>query len=66
MRRLAMQMPCRLFYSAWHLLWRANYSDICWSYGAPGEIRTHDPQIRSPIDSKSAAHVPGFQGTVAV
>jgi hypothetical protein len=33
---------------------------------SPGEIRTPDPQIRSPIASKSAAHVPGFQGTVAV
>jgi hypothetical protein len=47
MRRLAMQVPCRIFYSAWHLLWRANCSDIYWAFGAPGEIRTPDPQIRS-------------------
>jgi hypothetical protein len=27
-RLLAMQMPCRLFCSAWHLFWRSNCSDI--------------------------------------
>src|ERR1019366_8654120 len=47
MRLLAMQMPCRLFCSAWHLFWHANCSDIYWAFGAPERIRTADPQIRS-------------------
>jgi hypothetical protein len=50
MRLLAMQMPCRLFCSAWHLFWHANCSDIYWAFGAPEEIRTPDPQIRSLVE----------------
>ena len=42
-----MQMPCRLFYSAWHLFRRSNCADVYWTSDAPGEIRTPDPQIRS-------------------
>src|SRR5450830_965563 len=49
MRLLAMQMPCRLFCSAWHLFWHANCSDIYWAFGAPEGIRTPDPQIRSLV-----------------
>ena len=42
----AMQMPCRLFSSAWQLFERSNYCVISWTFGAPEEIRTPDPQIR--------------------
>src|SRR6266480_1424917 len=44
-----MQMPCRLFYSAWHLFWRSNCSDVYCTFGAPEEIRTPDPQIHSLV-----------------
>jgi hypothetical protein len=49
MRLLAMQMPCRLFHSAWHTFWRLNCAVICWTFGAPEGIRTADPQIAAPI-----------------
>ena len=42
-----MQMPCRLSHSAWHLFRRSNSADVYWTSGAPEEIRTPDPQIRS-------------------
>ena len=46
-RLLAMQMPCRLLHSAWRHFRRATLSLIYWTFGAPGRIRTSDPQIRS-------------------
>jgi hypothetical protein len=42
-RLLAMQMPCGLFYSAWQFSCFGII--IVRAYGAPEEIRTHDPQI---------------------
>jgi hypothetical protein len=42
-----MQIPCRFFGSAWQLLRFQDYAVICLACGAPGEIRTPDPQIRS-------------------
>jgi hypothetical protein len=57
---LAMQMPCRFICSAWRTFWRASYCGFHWVSGAPEEIRTPDPQIRSMTGSKSAAHVPGY------
>src|ERR1700674_975213 len=44
-----MQMPCRRFRSAWHLLPLQINSYSAMSYGAPEEIRTPDPQIRSLV-----------------
>jgi hypothetical protein len=49
--RAAMQIPCRLFHSAWYVNRRAKSSGKDWSYGAPAEIRTPDPQIRSLVPS---------------
>jgi hypothetical protein len=46
-RALAMQMPCSQIHSAWQLLRFQDYAVICVACGAPGEIRTPDPQIRS-------------------
>jgi hypothetical protein len=43
----AMRMPCRFFGSAWQLLRYKDYGVICLACGAPEEIRTPDPQIRS-------------------
>jgi hypothetical protein len=43
----ATQLPCSLFYSAWQFSAPATYSNDYWTFGAPGEIRTPDPQIRS-------------------
>ena len=45
----AMRMPCRFSYSAWHLFRRSNCADVYWTTGAPEEIRTPDPQIRSLV-----------------
>jgi hypothetical protein len=42
-----MQMPCRLFHSAWRHFRRATYALTYWTFGAPEEIRTTYPQIRS-------------------
>jgi hypothetical protein len=46
---LAMQMPCGFYYSAWRTFWRASYYGVYWISGAPEEIRTPDPQIRSLV-----------------
>jgi hypothetical protein len=44
-----MQMPCRLVYSAEHTFFRLYCSDIYWTSGAHGEIRTPDLQILSSV-----------------
>ena len=44
-----MQMPCRKINSAWQLPDHSSYSDVYWITGAPGRIRTSDPQIRSLV-----------------
>src|SRR5580700_7298478 len=44
---LAMRTPCRFFYSAWRTFRRPRYNGVYWVSGAPEEIRTPDPQIRS-------------------
>ena len=41
----AMQMPCRLFSSAWQLFERSNYCVISGLLARPKRFRTPDPQI---------------------
>jgi hypothetical protein len=43
----AMQMPYRLLYSAWHIFGCLECAYKHWTFDAPEEIRTSDPQIRS-------------------
>ena len=45
----AMQMPCGLFYSAWQFSCLGIIIESLKAYGAPEEIRTPDPQIRSQL-----------------
>jgi hypothetical protein len=47
---IAMQMPCRFFHSAWQFYTSLFLNVFSDNYGAPEEIRTHDPQIRSLRD----------------
>ena len=44
-----MQMPCRKSNSAWQLPDHSSCSDVYCITGAPGRIRTSDPQIRSLV-----------------
>jgi hypothetical protein len=49
----AMQMPCRFFHSAWQFQFSLFSNLLSGIYGAPEEIRTPDPQIRSLVLSTS-------------
>jgi len=57
----AMQMPCRFFGSAWQLLRFKDYGVICLACGAPEEIRTPDPQIRSWGACSRHCQLDGFE-----